>query len=210
MCCPGHVSLTTLRRATLTLMMTVAEVDDSEEALLLGSMGLPADVTATMTDEEKQQLLSNLRAAQAEIAATAAAPLWRSPSAEQRETDEASRRGLSMAFIAAARQGCRVLVALNKADIVSAAQLAARRAELEDQLTRIYNEDDDAARIAACGGAGLDEPPETESLPSTIAADLALPEDAHAVSALSTQQLSGTCKPSLPHCSTSAALVLFS
>ena len=135
--------------------MTVAEVDDSEEALLLGSMGLPADVTATMTDEEKQQLLSNLRAAQAEIAATAAAPLWRSPSAEQRETDEASRRGLSMAFIAAARQGCRVLVALNKADIVSAAQLAARRAELEDQLTRIYNEDDDAARIAACGGGNI-------------------------------------------------------
>ena len=106
----------------------------------------------------------------------------------------------TQALIAAARQGCRVLVALNKADIVpdiatSKAELegllnkadivpdiATSKAELEGLLTQIFIEDDDAARINAVG-MGLDEPPETESLPSTLAADLA-PEDVHAISAL--------------------------
>jgi hypothetical protein len=88
-----------------------AAEDEEDEAGLLASMGLPAEVTATMTTQEKQQLVSNLMAAQAEVAATAGVPLWRIPSAEQRETDEASRKGLSMAFIAAARQCvlCRCL-----------------------------------------------------------------------------------------------------
>ncbi len=139
------------------------DADAGNETANVEEDALLADLPSELTAQERQQLLVNLRAARKEMTASVS---WSDNSAAVENP-----RGLSHALVTAGCCGVRVLVAVNKMDMVDASAADRVRAQLEAPLYQIFNEDDDNGRIAVIG-VGNDEAP-VHSTPSTLAADLA-------------------------------------